>query len=715
MATLIEPSRDDLASFEVKVDRDAPLGIYGLRLATRSGLSNVKLFLIDDLPVVTEREPNARTATPQHLSWPVAVLGRAGAADVDRYSIDVEAGQRVTFEVVGSRLGQDFDPVVTIKDARGRRVVERDNDVGLIFDCRFEHTFEQTGKCTIEVCDSRFRGSEHLTYVLRIGRFPEGRVAFPSTIRAGDALALSIPGADGFTQRVAIPKQAPTECFFQELRRTSDQASAWVPLQVSGYSNTLEQEPNDAAEKATPAPIPRVLHGAIATPGDRDAFAFDLAAGQRLTAHVECRPLGSPADLDVSLIDPDGKTVNRLDTLPDGETTLEIQAKTKGRHVLQVHSLTGEGGPEYVYRITIALREPAVRLVADASGLAIARGSHQPLPLSVTRTDFSGPVMLELRGAPPGMALRTAIIREGEADLDDTITVADTVPEGLYSVQVVARTRADGRERVTLATTLPLIDRLPSGRGPHGEPFELREDQRRLPPTLTDRIAILVTPPSPYTFELPDRLVVVPRYLEATFRLETTRAAGFDAPITFVARGGTLDPLNLQKPRVVAEVPVATRDRTTVAGVLRSGVNSELRKHRVTVTAHAIDEGRSVDLTRTFELETRVSYEPSAEPPRPEIPAGKSAMVAIRANRIPPFNGPITIRPSGGAGWVLPPVVEIPAGVDHVELKVLVPPGTRPGVYRVALPGSARVAKFDEPVTGKPIEVVVVAPKGGRS
>src|SRR6185437_14642339 len=191
----------------------------------------------------------------------------------------------------------------------------------------------------------------------------------------------------------------------------------------------------------------------------------------------------------------------------------------------------------------------------------------------------------------------------------------------------------DGRARTPMATTLPLVDRLPSGRGPHGEPFELREDQRRLPPTLTDRIAILVTPPSPYTFELPDPLVVLPRYLEATFRLETTRASGFDAPITFVARGGTLDPLNLQRPRVVAQIPTATREHPTIAGVLRSGVNSEIRKHRVTVTAHAVDDGRSVDLTRTFELQTRVSYEPSAEPARLEIPAGESATATIRANR----------------------------------------------------------------------------------
>jgi hypothetical protein len=407
--------------------------------------------------------------------------------------------------------------------------------------------------------------------------------------------------------------------------------------------------------------------------------------------------------------------LHRLAPLPDGEATLEIQAKAKGRHILLVRSLTGEGGPEYVYRITIALREPTFRLVADASGLAIPRGSHQPLPLSLTRTDYRGPVQLELRGAPSGMALRTVVIREGESELDNTIAVADSVPEGLYSVQVVARAKTDSGERDTLAATFPLIDRLPSGRGPHGEPFELREDQRRLPPTLTDRIAILVTPRSPYTFELPDRSVVLPRYLEATFRLETARAAGFDAPITFAARGGTLDRLNLQKPRVVAEIAPATPQGKTVAGVLRSGVNSELRKHRVTVTAHAVDGDRSIDLTRTFELRIRVAYQPSADPPRLEVQAGKSATVAIRANRISPFSGPITIRPSVDAGWALPSSVEIPAGGDCAELKVVVPPGTKPGAYRVALPGSARVGKFDEPATGQPLEVVVVAPKGGRS
>ena len=89
--------------------------------------------------------------------------------------------------------------------------------------------------------------------------------------------------------------------------------------------------------------------------------------------------------------------------------------------------------------------------------------------------------------------------------------------------------------------------------------------------------------------------------------------------------------------------------------------------------------------------------------------------MAIRANRLPPLNGRITVQPSEVPGLVLPSVVDIAEGLDRAEMRIVVPSGTKPGVYRVALPGSARVSKFDEPVTGKPIEVVVVAPKGGRS
>src|SRR5262245_51025945 len=46
------------AVFDVTADKDAPLGLHGLRLATDDGLSNAILFLVDDLKPV-KRAPSA--------------------------------------------------------------------------------------------------------------------------------------------------------------------------------------------------------------------------------------------------------------------------------------------------------------------------------------------------------------------------------------------------------------------------------------------------------------------------------------------------------------------------------------------------------------------------------------------------------------------------------------------------------------------------------
>ena len=47
----------------------------------------------------------------------------------------------------------------------------------------------------------------------------------------------------------------------------------------------------------------------------------------------------------------------------------------------------------------------------------------------------------------------------------------------------------------------------------------------------------------------------------------------------------------------MAEIPPATRDRMTVAGVLRSGVNSEIRKHR-NVLADRLGVGLREDVAK---------------------------------------------------------------------------------------------------------------------
>src|SRR5262249_19889294 len=150
------------------------------------------------------------------------------------------AGRTVAFEVVGSRLGQDFDPVVTIRDATGRQVASRDNDVGLCFDCRFSHTFEAAGTYIVEVRDSRFRGSDRIGYILRMGSFPVARVSLPSTVRPGERTALVFPQLGREPLEWEVPIHLPAGPFYFGFRRARDEASAWLPLQVGDAPGVLE-------------------------------------------------------------------------------------------------------------------------------------------------------------------------------------------------------------------------------------------------------------------------------------------------------------------------------------------------------------------------------------------------------------------------------------------------------------------------------------------
>src|SRR5689334_1370268 len=68
-ATPVGDSKGDTAVFDVRLADDAPVGVFGLRVATADGLSNVHLCLLDDLPL----RPAAESAK---ATLPCAVWGR---------------------------------------------------------------------------------------------------------------------------------------------------------------------------------------------------------------------------------------------------------------------------------------------------------------------------------------------------------------------------------------------------------------------------------------------------------------------------------------------------------------------------------------------------------------------------------------------------------------------------------------------------------------
>lgn len=702
--------------FDVQVAAETPLGFHGLRLATKSGLSNAHIFLVDELATVPEKEMAMPAGTPpgqapEVVALPAAIAGTCQPEDVDLFALDVKAGQEVTFEVIGSRLGKGFDPLVTVRNGRGQVVAEKDNDVGLFFDCRFAHRFEKAGRYTVEVRDSRFRGSNHWGYVLRMGRFPMARVAVPATVPPGKRTTLAFPqlaqDVSGAAAEVQ-PDEAIAGRFVFALKRPGDELSTWLPLRISTLPGTVETEPNDKPDQASAAAVPGVLHGLLGKPGDQDRFGLELKKGQLYQITAETRTLGSPADLELVLLDEKGKEISRADDSGLEDAHLNVTPPADGRYTLLVKEVVNWGGPEFIYAVQVQPRPPSLSLASGITRIALPQGTRQPLPLTLGRTALKGDVTLKLLGAPEGITMKIAEATDGTGEIDNYISCAASTPVGLYTLQVQAVLKSNA-EITALASTRPLIDRRPTGRGPHGEPFELREDQRRLPPSLTERIALVVLPASPFDFEVVEPLVTLPRYQWAEFKIKTTRVAGFESQITFVARGGELEQDQLRKPRIRTAFPPATPENLVISGRFQSYVNTKTLRQRVVLTGTANHDGRQCSLTRTFDLEVVIAFRPAPAEKSVTLKPGATRKVILRPNRLAPFAGPVMLSLGQVKGLELPGSVMVPAGAESVEVSLKASSQIKPGKYKVSLSGIARVERFQESAGGESLEVVIEA------
>lgn len=679
------------AVFDVTVAADTPVGICGVRLATEDGLANACLVLIDDLPV----RPGEKADV---VALPASVWGRFREATVDRYAINVAKGQRVTFEAVGNRLGKDVDPLITLRDAKGKIVAQRDNDVGLFYDCRFEHSFAEAGKITVEIRDARFHGSADGMYVLRMGRFPAARNAIPTAVRAGQRAELGSPESSLSTSlSIDVPKNA-SGLFIGTVKRKGDDGSAWLPLEATDADVTIHQSPGATFEESTLAKVPGILCGILNKSGDRHLFRVELMKGQRIQIRAEARAFQSPAELEIAVTDAKGKEIRRAAENAQEETMLDFTAGAPGVYGIAVRDVYRDGGPAFAYRLDVRPPQPTVQVIAEVEGITVPRGDYQPMPLTIARSEYGGKIALSLLGAPPGVTLSPTEIDAGVNAIVCKLHAKDDVPAGIHTIQIQARLVDAKVDNPALVRTRPLIDRqiVNVDLIPHA----LRDDQRRPPPALTDRFALQITPAAFFTFELPNAAATLGRYQLVEFPIALKRANGFAGAIAYSAKGGQIAPKEEGRTRVYAEF---TQDK----GSIHSKILTNLTKHRVEVTGIAMHGGRKVALTRTFDLDVKAAYTVRVEPALVKLEPGTSAKVLFHADRLPTFDGEVAIQLSPAPGLELPLMVVIPRGKSSVEVTVKADASRTPGRQGVNLNFAALVNTFEEEQRGR-LDVEIV-------
>jgi len=388
----------------LEVPADAPVGTHSLRLATSRGMSNIRLFCIDDLPQVLRAPANRTRATAQELPVPCVVVGKIDVEASDWYKIKVQAGQHLSFDVLGRRLGSTVDPQLTLYDAKsGRELPEgHSNDApGARTDPRLTYTFKQAGEVLIEVRDVAYRGAEDYHYRLRIGDFPIATTPLPLAAKRGSKVKVSFtgPGAD---QAAPIEVQTPADPAIPAISvapRGPGGLHGWpVSLALSDLDEQLEQEPNNEPAKANRIPVPGAITGRFREKGDQDHYVFSAKKGQRLIVEVQTGELHSPTEVYMTLKDSKGTQLQASN--PMTPPRFDFTPKDDGDYIVSLEHLHLWGGPSEVYRLTVTPFEPGFDLALALERFDVAPGGTVSLPIQVTRREYTGPIEVSVVGIP---------------------------------------------------------------------------------------------------------------------------------------------------------------------------------------------------------------------------------------------------------------------------------------------------------------------------
>lgn len=503
--------------------QDAPLGMHGLRLVTRRGVSNLMPFCVDELPEVQASGNNRSAEQAQKIPVPCVVSGRVDAEASYYFRFSLQSGQRICLEVIARRMGSALDSLLVLQDASGRQVAFSDDAPGLHRDSRIIYVAKESGEYTLQLRDVRYQGGGNYLYRLRVGDFPCATTAYPLVVKRGSQAKVSFAGPllDGVSAvSLTAPADPTTVALLATPQRPGSPAGWPVIVGLSDLDETIEQEPNDAPEKAQRLQVPGAVHGRFDKPADRDFYRFAVQKGQRLIVEGQSWEYGSPSALYLVLRDTQGKQLANSNPMQD-PPRIEYTAPADSELILLVEHLHYAAGPEETYRIAIQFAEPTFRVEALQDRVDIPAGGVGVGFLRLSRLGFGGPVRIQVSAPQP---------IQGEALLSDEQSVgllllsapANAQP-GAWPIKLLAVGKAESGE-ITVPVTIP-------------EPLSAAFNNAPFPPRhLLTAHAVSITEPTPFRLEVKYTTEKLPRGqtgLEAIVRVE--RQAGFEDEVQVFA------------------------------------------------------------------------------------------------------------------------------------------------------------------------------------
>jgi hypothetical protein len=446
---------------EISIAADAAIGPCFWRVTCGWGGTQVRPFLVGDLPEHIEQEPNSSPGLAEKVALPIVLNGQiAGERDIDYYTFAARAGETIVCDAMARRIGSPLDPVLELRDARGHRLTGDEVRVG--DDPVLGYRIPADGEYSLMVANLGFGGGPEYVYRITVSSAAYIYSAFPTGGRSGESreiefLALTGVGAPQvLKERVSFPTRAEGLFWYRSIA-----ASNLVLFSVGHGPELTEPGTNQSAATATDVSPPVTVNGRFKTDSAEDWFRLAAKRGEIIS--IDCRPFppGSPAMPLFTIEDEKGIVLARGSGVeaPGHRSSLEWQAPGDGIYRLRLRDLQygSRGGPDFVYRLTLRRGEQDFTVSLAKDSINVTQGSKQELDVIVTRNGgFSGPVLLDVSGLPPGVRTENTTVPENVQKQRIALVAAKDARPTDAVLRVMATAKIAGKTLERIATVIPL-------------------------------------------------------------------------------------------------------------------------------------------------------------------------------------------------------------------------------------------------------------------
>jgi hypothetical protein len=435
------PGLERPVTHRVDLNGDVRWQTQRLIVATPQGtLFGPALFAAGDYPEVTEKEPNDKPDQAGDVTLPVTINGRiAKPGDRDMFRFQAKSGARLAVRVRARELGSPLDPVISIRDLKGRVLASADDaqagdrlppavrPVQMAQnsdDPRLEFTVPADGQYLVTIDDLYYHGGGSYGYRLEIA---------PSK---PDFEVLVQPGR-GVPANAKQPQQRPQ----QVLNNFAGQGTGALTIDRGGRGSLAVK----IIRQGYNGPVQLVAEG---LPPGVTASETTIPAGQ---------PLGEMT-LSASFDAGNQATLARIYAVAEigGQKVI----RRADHPVLFSAMPQGVVAMHYLDSVAVAVSGQGAELGlrTEIAG-TVAPGSKVKVKLSVRRREgLKGDVIVKALSLPDGLTLPEVKIPDGKDSAEVDLAAGLDAKPGKRSLQLQASLRVKGQANPLVAESPLAVD-----------------------------------------------------------------------------------------------------------------------------------------------------------------------------------------------------------------------------------------------------------------